>query len=111
MTGILRTQTRTRVHTRGKNFKKVPEMLSTMAFCRLSMADSLMVADSTATTTIIHTCMHQSLPHQQRAVKQPERPQAAGVSCSPSHSRDGRYAGGMQGGSEELQTSHKQFFK
>ena len=31
-------------------------MLSTIAFCRLSIADSLMVAESTATTTMIHTC-------------------------------------------------------
>ena len=64
MTGMLRTQTRTRIQIRGKNFRKVPEMLSTIAFCRLSMADSLIVADSTATTTMIHTCMqrHQR-PH------------------------------------------------
>ena len=40
---------------RGRVFRKVPDMLSTMAFCRLSMADSLIVADSTATTTMIHT--------------------------------------------------------
>ena len=63
MTGMLRTQTRTRIQMRGRNFRKVPEMLSTMAFCRLSMADSLIVADNTATTTIIHTCMqrHQGI--------------------------------------------------
>ncbi len=82
---------------RGRNFKKVPEMLSTMAFCRLSMADSLMVADSTATTTMIHTCMHQSHPHQQHDVKQPERPEGADVSCSPSHLKDGAYREGERG--------------
>ncbi len=56
MTGMLSTQTRTRVQMSGRNFRKVPEMLSTIAFCRLSIADSLMVAESTATTTMIHTC-------------------------------------------------------
>lgn len=56
MTGTLRIITRTRIQIRGSPFRKEPEILSTIAFCRLSMADSLMVAASTATMTVIHTC-------------------------------------------------------
>lgn len=36
-------------------------MLSTMAFCRLSMADSLRVVDNIATSVTTHTCARRSL--------------------------------------------------
>lgn len=68
ITGTLRMTTRTRIQMSGRPLRNEPEMLSTMAFCRLSIADSLIVADSTATRAVIQICNQIYKCHVQRLI-------------------------------------------
>ncbi len=60
MGGTVSSSTRPRTTSSGACCRYTPLMLSTIAFCRLSMADVLMDTDRMATTTVMVMCLRAS---------------------------------------------------